>query len=154
MKRNLEIVFEFCLYTVLIIFTVVTLCKLFFPEKTSNNAPEIKVNGDAGYSEDTVSGVKLQAVTGVVIKDKQLQNFEIFNSKENSNFLQVIIVLGDGTDVYQSEFVDPGNMIQKISIDYPLKKGTYENAVFVYRIYDSEQNIVGQCEFPIEIKVM
>lgn len=124
-------------------------------EQDSSTIPDISFAGDIGYSELSDGEVVVQAVTGLCFNaDAAEQDVYIPNSEKNECSFVVSIYLGDGTLLYESPVVKPGNDITSISLYQTLDEGVYHNAVMVYKFCsDSEPcAIVSQCEFPIEIR--
>lgn len=118
--------------------------------------PEVYVNGDIGYEPvSDNNGMVLKAVTGIRLKaDAIIQEFEIPNSSSNKYAISAFIILGDGTIIYESGFLYPGEIVEEIELYKSLDKGTYKNSILLYKFYtvDEPHTFISQCEFPIEIK--
>ncbi len=76
----------------------------------------------------------------------------IQNKKNNVYPLYVSINLEDGTEVYKSSVLQPGEEIKNIKLGKKLKAGTYK-AIAYFNALDEDSNIVGQAGAEIRIKV-
>ena len=70
--------------------------------------------------------------------------------------MKILIYLGDGTLLFESDFLSPGHVISEAKFRAVPKRGTYENSLIVYKFYSSDKKHVyaSQCETPVEIKVI
>lgn len=66
---------------------------------------------------------------------KKKQDVYIHNPKENTCYIQISIILEDGTVIWKSEYLEPGNAFNRIKLNEALSKGNYENAVLLYDSY-------------------
>lgn len=118
--------------------------------------PDISFDGDVGYSlKQSDNDVVVHATTGFIFTADSLnQEVNIENPTQNTCEFVVSIYLGDGTMIYQSERIRPGDCITDIQITQTLKMGVYKNSVIAYSFYniDDSDTVMSQCEFPIEIR--
>ena len=123
---------------------------------TAPDIPDLSFDGDIGYSsEQSDNDVVVHATTGFVFTADSLnQEVNIENPTQNTCEFVVSIYLGDGTMLYQSERIRPGDCITDIQITQTLKMGVYKNSVIAYSFYnaDNSDTVMSQCEFPIEIR--
>lgn len=121
-----------------------------------SSIPEISFDGDAGYSEiESDSDILIHATTGFVFNADSLeQKVCIENPSENMYDFVVSIYLGDGTLIYHSDYIHPGDSVTSIKTERELESGVYANSIIVYRLYstDTSHDVISQCEFPIEIR--
>ena len=127
---------------------------------TDSVLPTIRFNGNDGYnsggSKSGSNGMKLQAVSGLVLKQGELeQNVKFANYKDNKFAFRLSMYLSDGTLLYESDYVNPGSELRHIKMSKGLNAGLYSNALLVYRVYstDDAHTEITQCEFPMEIRV-
>lgn len=143
---------------VIIVAVIISLC--FYSQKRSKDTapdiPEISFDGDIGYStKQSDNDVVVHATTGFSFAADSLnQEVNIENPAQNTCEFVVSIYLGDGTMLYQSERIRPGDCVTDIQITQTLKMGIYKNSVIAYRFYnaDDSNTVISQCEFPIEIR--
>lgn len=67
--------------------------------------------------------------------DKKKQAIYLQNPKENTCYFQMSLILSDGRMIWQSEYLEPGNAFNRISLSESLPKGIYENTVLQYDSY-------------------
>ena len=117
-----------------------------------NKDPTIYINGDIGYEELPNNNVKLQAFTGITFEANHTdQIFAFANDAYNRNPISVVLLLGDGTILYKSNILSPGDLVTEIELSFSLKPGLYRNSVMLYKVYSSTGTVISQCEFPVEI---
>ena len=144
----------FFLFAVLVVFVAITLITLR-DGVIQIGEPEVYENTNLGYEPvSDNNGMVLKAVTGIRIKsDTIIQEFEIPNSSSNKYAISVFIILEDGTIIYESGFLYPGETIEEIELYESLERGTYKNSILLYKFYtvDEPHTFINQCKFPIEI---
>lgn len=120
------------------------------------NIPEVSFNGSLDYKPfDSDTAIMIEAVTGFEFKSGTLsQSVNIHNLEVNTYDIVICLYLSDGTLLYESNYLSPGDSLSDIQISNPLEAGIYKNSVIVYRICtsDNTHSVVSQCEFPIEIR--
>ena len=141
----------------LLIIVIISLCVLVSEECSyifAPGEPDIIVNGEIGYEELTKpTGVKLKAVTGINFVAEQCdQTVDFSNEESNQYAIVVMILLGDGTILYESPQINPGESITEIRLSRGLAQGIYKNSLLVYKIYGKDGTFINQCEFQIEIR--
>ena len=142
-----------------IILVALILLVALFMDKCSPSAPPteepgVSLIGNTGYQPyDAMSNVKLQGTSGITIRNKKIE-FEFKNDKTNVYNMVVVILLGDGKEVYHSYSLLPGTSDFNPVTGLELAPGIYKNSVIVYKIYDKVGHFVTQCEFPVEISVI
>lgn len=123
---------------------------------TAPPIPEITFDGDMGYSSgQNAKDVVVHATTGFIFNADSLnQTVDIDNPEQNNCDFIVSIYLGDGTLIYESEYIHPGDCITEIQVTQALRSGVYRNSVIAYNFCsaDDSHTILSQCEFPIEIR--
>lgn len=116
--------------------------------------PTIQFNNNDGYVSPNDSGVQIEATSGFVMDaGVTTQSVKFNNSKSNNCAFIVILYLADGTEIYKSDYLYPGESIDEIELKQTLKVGLYKNALMVYQLYSTESHKpINRCEFPIEIQ--
>ena len=148
---------------IVIIFTVTFICVMWFCATLNNSEqvsvePDIKFTDDLGYEPpEEQKKVKIEAKTGIYLKyGELLQSVDFINLSENKYDMKILIYLGDGTLLFESDFLSPGHVISEAKFRAVPKRGTYTNSLIVYKFYSSDKKhvYVSQCETPVEIKVI
>lgn len=127
------------------------------PGSYRNGLPDVIINGneDADYIGTSSSGVVIKATNGLELKSGTLsQTVDFENPNQNQCAITVSIYLSNGTCIYESGYIYPGETVSKIELSTELKSGIYANALMYYRCYstDKSHTAISQCEIPIEIR--
>ena len=64
---------------------------------------------------------------------------DLYNPEDNKCYFEISLLLEDGTEIYKSKLLKPGQHLYKIELDKALKKGTY-NATIHYSTYTIDGN--------------
>lgn len=116
--------------------------------------PTIQFNSNDGYVSPSDSGVQIEAASGFIMDaGVTAQSVKFNNSKSNDCAFIVTLYLADGTEIYKSDYLYPGDSINEIELKRTLKAGLYKDALMVYQLYSIESHKpINRCEFPIEIQ--
>lgn len=119
--------------------------------------PQLKFGDSDGYTENAVGdGVEISVSAGYVLKaDSYVQNLELENYASNPCAMIITFYLADGTMLYQSPRLNPGDSVHGITMQTTLQPGTYRDALMVYEFYDLNggSTATNRCEFPVELRV-
>ena len=66
------------------------------------------------------------------------QNMTVPNPPQNFCWFKVSLVLEDGTVLWTSDFIAPGEQSGKVVLNDPLEKGEYKNAMLKYQCFADE----------------
>ena len=66
------------------------------------------------------------------------QNMTVPNPPQNFCWFKVSLVLEDGTVLWTSDFIAPGEQSGKVVLNEPLEKGEYKNAMLKYQCFADE----------------
>lgn len=67
--------------------------------------------------------------------DSKKQKVYLTNPKENTCYFVMSLILEDGTEIWQSDYLEPGMAFDRIELDKPLEAGIYENVTLRYDCY-------------------
>lgn len=83
------------------------------------------------------------------------QSVRFDNPLENNCWLVITLSLEDGTVLWRSEELQPGQVVRSITMDRTLEAGEYENAVLSYQhwTYDKEKLPLNGAETLVTLKV-
>ena len=83
------------------------------------------------------------------------QSVRFDNPIENNCWLVITLSLEDGTVLWKSEELQPGQVVRSITLNQPLAAGEYENAVISYQhwTYDEEKLPLNGAETLVTLKV-
>lgn len=116
--------------------------------------PEVVGNGSDGFTAHTQTSAAIPATTGVVFESGKLeQTVNLRNPSENPCVFVISLYLGDGTKLFQTEPIYPGNTVSTVILSRELSCGHYSDAVIVYDCYsaDGAMKPLTRCELVIEI---
>ena len=116
--------------------------------------PEVISNGSDGFAAHTQTSASIPATTGIVLESGELeQTINLCNPNENPCAFVISLYLGDGTKLFQTEPIYPGDTVDTVTLNRELSCGHYSNAVIVYDCYsaDGAMQPLTRCELVIEI---
>lgn len=79
----------------------------------------------------------------------------LYNPEENGCLIQAVIVLPDGTEIFRSDPLDPGDSLEKLTLSVQPAAGVYEKSVLRYSCYsldDMRQLNGADVIFTLEVK--
>lgn len=116
--------------------------------------PEVIGNGSDGFTAHMQTSASIPATTGIVFESGKLeQTINLSNPGENPCAFVISLYLGDGTRLFQTEPIYPGDTVDTVTLNRELSCGHYSNAVIVYDCYsaDGAMKPLTRCELVIEI---
>lgn len=83
------------------------------------------------------------------------QNMTVPNPPQNFCWFKVSLVLEDGTVLWTSDLIAPGEQSGKVVLNEPLEKGEYKNAMLKYQCFadEAEQKALNGAETKLTIIV-
>ena len=69
---------------------------------------------------------------------KTYQTVDFHNPETNKCYFQIRILLSDDTEIYCSDYIEPGAALTEIQLNQTLQRGIYENCSLVYDCYSVE----------------
>lgn len=147
------------IFIVLLIILIVVLCLRGCgadnKQSIDRSLPSLDFESDNGYTPQRSSvGIDIPATTGFIFTHgKTTQDTSFHNPDGNPCAFLITVYLSDGTVVYRSELIYPGESVDGIELSSVLQPGTYMNALLVYDCYELGDNPmpITRCELPIEI---
>ena len=87
--------------------------------------------------------------------DTPEQSVRFDNPLQNNCWLVITLSLEDGTVLWKSEELQPGQVVRSITMDRTLEAGEYENAILSYQhwTYDEEKLPLNGAETLVTLKV-
>jgi len=89
-----------------------------------------------GGSDDAIAIPGFEKLVMKAGQAKQAVNF--YNPDTNTCYFRISLSLEDGTELYRSGMIKPGQTINTIEISHILKAGIYNNSVLQYDCYTLE----------------
>ena len=72
--------------------------------------------------------------------DSKKQPFSLSNPPQNTCYFEISLYLEDGTLLWQSELIEPGEASKPLVLTKELAKGYYSNAVLHYACFDMDKD--------------
>lgn len=116
--------------------------------------PEVLGKDSDGFTAYTQASVSIPAVTGIALESGNLtQTINLSNPSGNTCAFVISLYLADGTIMFHTEPIYPGNTADTVMLSRELSCGHYTNAVLVYDCYsaDGAMKPLTRCELVIEI---
>lgn len=109
-------------------------------QKTGNSSAEV-VAWDVDIEEEEPSeekGILIPGYTSMVMKaNTKEQTVSIGNPADNDCIFVIVLKLEDGTKLFESQELKPGEGLENITLDQELEAGEYQ-AVIEYKCYSLE----------------
>ena len=124
----------FLLIILIICITILIAC--FFPKPIQANLPNgspMEIPSDVVKKTDSIAIPGYEGIT--LNADTKQQTIGFPNPSQNTCYFQISLMLEDGTLLWQSELIEPGNISDPITLNQPLETGTYPNAVLKFDCY-------------------
>jgi len=103
----------------------------------------VQTLSDVDISSNNSSASGMIAIPGydhlVMKAGQKVQKVELGNPKQNNCYMRIAIMLPDGTQLYESGLLEPGQVLTSIEISQDLKPGIYEGAILSYSCYGMEE---------------
>lgn len=134
-KSSILITILSFLLVVSIVFIIILLMKQR-PAETSNDTTITEQSEPVEKLEDSIN---IPGYTMLSFKAGELnQQVTIPNPIENTCWFKVSLVLGDGTVLWTSDMVAPGETSENIVLSKPLEKGDYPDAMLKFECFADE----------------
>ena len=126
-------------------------------QKTGNSSAEV-VAWDVDIEEEEPSeekGILIPGYTSMVMKaNTKEQTVSIGNPADNDCIFVIVLKLEDGTKLFESQELKPGEGLENITLDQELEEGEYQ-AVIEYKCYSLEDKSPlngGSAEFKLYVQ--
>lgn len=92
--------------------------------------------------EETRKSISIPGYEGIRLKaGKKKQDVRLKNPSQNTCYFVMSLYLEDGTLLWQSELVKPGEESKPIKLIKPLDAGTYSNSILQYSCFAMDENL-------------
>lgn len=118
--------------------------------------PSISFGEADGYVENERQTASIPVVTTMYFDvGSQSQEVDITNEDSNPCAFVVSLYLADGTKLFETGTIEPGNSVKVVNLESEVKSGTYNDALLVYTCYSTDGSMtpLTRCEFVISISV-
>lgn len=81
-------------------------------------------------------GIAIPGFKSITFKgDEMKQAVNLYNPEVNDCYFVMTLLLPDGTELWKSDFVEPGKGFYNITINKALKSGSYPDSILKYQCY-------------------
>lgn len=112
------------------------------PQKQQAKLPNGEVIQQTGPVEKKPDSIAIPGYEGINLKaDSKEQEIGFPNPAQNTCYFQISLILEDGTTLWQSELVKPGEISESITLNEPLAAGVYPNSLLKFDCYTMDGNM-------------
>lgn len=120
-----------------IIFFVFFGNKLILNSKYDFEPEQSVVQSSKKLDFDSISIPGKESMT--IEADTKDVSVDLYNPKSNKCYFEISLLLEDGTELYKSKLIKPGQSLYKIDLSKAMKKGNY-SATIHYNTYTTDGN--------------
>lgn len=134
-QQNRKPVRILLIVVVLLLVAVIALAVSHTPKRQAKlpNGEEIQQSGPVEKKSDSIA---IPGYEGIDLKaDCKEQEIGFPNPTQNTCYFQITLMLADGTTLWQSELVKPGEVSEPITLNESLAAGVYPNALLKFDCY-------------------
>ena len=136
------------MYQIIILLLLIALIALLFAfcHKSSDKPPATTEQTQnplefEEYQDYKNQSISIPGMNGIYLKANQTkQTVDFFNPEENQCYFIISLYLSDGTLIYKSDYIEPGERITDIELLQTLKKGIYKNCTLNYDCFTLNDN--------------
>lgn len=133
-KKKRRYVFILLLLIILALIGALIYILYSHQQRLDKNQVGIVQGGKNAVEYTQIPGFK----TLTLAADSTEQEVYFQNPAENKVNLQLTLSLADGTQLYKSDLIQPGNAVKSIKISKKLESGTYNDAILHYDCFTAE----------------
>lgn len=98
--------------------------------------PSAGAGGDSSVAGASNDEIAIPGFEKLVLKAEQVeQKVKFYNPEQNACYFRIFFALADGTELYRSGMIKPGQQLDKVELCRSLKAGSYEGAILRYECY-------------------
>lgn len=110
---------------------------IFKPDDSVSALSDVNISSNSSGASGMIA---IPGYEHIVMKaDQKVQKVELGNPKQNNCYMRIKIMLPDGTQLYESGLLEPGQVLTSIEISQELKPGMYEGAILSYSCYGMKE---------------
>lgn len=150
-KRYLVIL----LIILVVIAVLISVWAIFIKQDMSQTNTDIQ-NQDSDLIEKNEDTISIPGYEGITLRADSLEQIVSLNNPiQNTCYFVITLYLEDGTRLWQSDYIKPGETSSPIVLTQSLEKGTYPNAVLQYSCFkmDDEKTPLNGAETKLTLRV-
>ena len=144
------------LLLIAIIILCVSIWIVFFRQDTPAYNQGNSVPQGSTVIEKNEDSISIPGYEGITLRANALrQDVALNNPPQNTCYFEISLYLDDGTLLWKSDYIKPGNHSAPIVLTQKLPKGTYSNAVLKYSCFkmDKEKTPLNGAETKLTLRV-
>lgn len=96
---------------------------------------------EAAPVEKTENSISIPGFEGLNLKaGEKKQSVALMNPEQNPCYFVITLILEDGTVLWESDYIAPGEISKPITLNQPLEAGTYPNSILRYSCFTLDKN--------------
>lgn len=112
---------------------------------------------DKPQTEDGQAGIAIPGYKAIRLEaDTTKQAVNLYNPEGNDCYFVMSLILPDGTTVWKSKMVAPGQGLYEIELEQTIAAGTYENSILKYECYKRDEELTplngGEVKLILEVE--
>lgn len=137
----------------------IVLIALLLLLKCCNGGPLPNYENEADITatmEKNNDSIAIPGYEGLTLKaDSKKQDLRLPNPEQNTCYFQIALFLEDGTLLWQSELIKPGETSKPITLETELEEGTYPKAVLHYSCFEMNEELtpLNGAEIKVTLRV-
>lgn len=147
---------KFTVWIVLLMLLLATACAVFaFSRREKENTPRLPQTVESYDPEKESASIAIPGYEYLTLAaDTKKQSISLDNPKTNTCYFLISLFLEDGTLLWQSDYLAPGEASKPIELNLALEAGTY-NAVLHYNCFrmNNELSSLNGAETKLTLRV-
>ena len=151
--ENSKLIIVLLLITAIAI--AISIWALFFSQpqesKEANELPPVEQE-----IEKNTDSISIPGYEGITLKaDSVQQSLCLSNPPQNTCYFVIALCLEDGTMLWESDYIRPGEKSEPIVLNQKLREGTYQDAYLQYSCYamDKERTQLNGAKTKVTLRV-
>ena len=128
---------------IFIILIIVLLVLLLFSrcQEEASMSPDKEISQEVGIVND-IGSISIPGYEGLTLEaNSKKQTISLSNPAQNQCYFQISLFLEDGTELWQSDLIKPGETSKPIKLKQKLEVGTYTNAFLKYSCFKMDKDL-------------
>lgn len=140
MRKKQKRILVICLLSAVVILAVVLLRSCDTPTESQEQKRASSTADNSldytPYIDDSKNQITIPAVNGFNFTSNSLtQTVDLYNPESNNCYFVISLQLSDTTEIWRSNYIEPGQTIDTITLNQTLQRGLYKNCKLIYNCY-------------------
>lgn len=142
-------------FPLILVIALLALLLLFLFRGCDSTHP-VNADGTTATGEKAESSIAIPGYEGLILKaGSKKQDLCLPNPAQNTCYFQISLFLEDGTLLWQSDLIEPGEISEPIVLEKELEEGTYPKAVLRYSCFEMNKDLtpLNGAEIKVTLRV-